>query len=125
MVRRNPRTQPRRARLAPSLKMKCQRKKRKSNPNQPLLKKLRKREFSRHSFRCDVILSGTFDNKKYHIAKLVMVEWKQTVRCYFFFENNLLLQPDVVFDSESNSCNFSSLAAPGGEKKHIFYFFTK
>ena len=33
-----------------------------------------------------------------------------------FFENKLLLQPDVVFDSESNGRNFSSLAPPGGEK---------
>ena len=35
----------------------------------------------------------------------------------------LFLQPDVVFDSESNGCNFSSLAPPGGEKKIIFFFF--
>ena len=35
------------------------------------------------------------------------------------FENNLLLQSDVVFDSESNGRNFSPLA-PGGEKKIIF-----
>ena len=35
----------------------------------------------------------------------------------------MLLQPDVVFDSESNSCNLSSLAPPGGEKKIIFIFF--
>ena len=34
-----------------------------------------------------------------------------------FFENKLLLQPDVVLDSESNDRNFSSLAPPGGEKK--------
>ena len=40
-----------------------------------------------------------------------------------FFENNLSLQSDVVFDSESNDCNFSSLAPPGGEKKNIFNFF--
>ena len=40
-----------------------------------------------------------------------------------FFENKLLLQPDEVFDSESNGCNFSSLAPPGGEKKIIFNFF--
>ena len=39
-----------------------------------------------------------------------------------FFENKLLLQSDVVFDSESNGCNFSSLASPGGEKI-IFNFF--
>ena len=38
-----------------------------------------------------------------------------------FFENKLLQQPDVVFDSESNGCNFSSLAPPGGEK-NIFNF---
>ena len=40
-----------------------------------------------------------------------------------FFEIKLLLQPDVVFDSESNGCNLSSLAPPGGEKKIIFNFF--
>ena len=28
----------------------------------------------------------------------------------------LLLQPDVVFNSASNGCNFSSLAPPGGEQ---------
>ena len=39
-----------------------------------------------------------------------------------FFENKLLLQPDVVFDSESNDCNFSSLALPDGVKK-LFSFF--
>ena len=37
-----------------------------------------------------------------------------------FFENKLLLQPDEVFDSESNGRNFSSLARPGGEKKYYF-----
>ena len=42
-----------------------------------------------------------------------------------FFENKLLLQSDVVFDSESNGRNFSSLAPPGGEKKIIFNFFFK
>ena len=41
-----------------------------------------------------------------------------------FFEIKLLLQPDVVFDSESNGRNFSSLSPPGGEKKY-FHFFTK
>ena len=40
-----------------------------------------------------------------------------------FFENKLLLQPDVVFDSESSGGNFSSLAPPGGEKKIIFNFY--
>ena len=54
-----------------------------------------------------------------------MVKWKQSVRGDFFFENNLLLQSDVVFDSESNGRNFSSLAPPGGEKKIIFDFFFK
>ena len=42
-----------------------------------------------------------------------------------FFENKLLIQSDVVFDSESNGCNFSSLASPGGEKKIIFNFFSQ
>ena len=39
-----------------------------------------------------------------------------------FFENKLLLLPDVVFDSESNGGYFSSLAPPSGEKKIIFNF---
>ena len=39
-----------------------------------------------------------------------------------FFENNLLQQSEVVFDSESNGRNLSSLALPGGEKKIIFNF---
>ena len=39
-----------------------------------------------------------------------------------FFENELLLQSDVVFDSESNSFYFSSLAPPGGEKKYFIFF---
>ena len=39
-----------------------------------------------------------------------------------FFEIKLLIQPDVVFDSESNGRNLSSLAPPGGEKKIIFNF---
>ena len=40
-----------------------------------------------------------------------------------FFENNLLLQSDVVFDFESNVRNFSYLAPPGGEEKICFSFF--
>ena len=40
-----------------------------------------------------------------------------------FFENKLLLQSDVVFDSESNGRNFSLLAPPGGEKKNYFQFY--
>ena len=43
----------------------------------------------------------------------------------WYNENKLLLQSDVVLDSESNVRNFSSLAPPGGEKKIIFNFFTK
>ena len=42
-----------------------------------------------------------------------------------FFENKLLLQSDVVFDSESNGRNFSSLAPLGGEKKIKFNFSSK
>ena len=34
----------------------------------------------------------------------------------------LLVQPDVVFDSESNDCNLSSLEPPGGEKKLVSIF---
>ena len=40
-----------------------------------------------------------------------------------FFENNLLQQSEVVFDSESNGRNLSSLTPPGGDKKIIFNFF--
>ena len=58
----------------------------------------------------------------FRIKKLV--EWKQTVRGDFF-EIKLLLQPDVVFDSESNGRNFRSLAPPDGEKKIIFNFLFK
>ena len=42
-----------------------------------------------------------------------------------FFEKNLLLQSDVVFDFESNGSNFSSLAPPGVDKKIIFNFFAQ
>ena len=50
-----------------------------------------------------------------------MVEWKQTGA--IFFENKLLQQPDVVFDSESNGCNFSSIAPPGCEKEYFQFFY--
>ena len=40
-----------------------------------------------------------------------------------FFEIKLLLQPDVVFDSESNGRNLNSLAPPGGDKKLFSIFF--
>ena len=39
-----------------------------------------------------------------------------------FFGNNVLLQSDVVFDSESNDRNFSSLAPLGGEEKLFSIF---
>ena len=42
-----------------------------------------------------------------------------------FFKNKLLVQPDEVFDSESNGRNFSSLAPSGGEKKIIFNFYSQ
>ena len=42
-----------------------------------------------------------------------------------FFENNLLLQSDVVFDSESNGRHFGSPAPPGSKKKIILNFFYK
>ena len=45
-----------------------------------------------------------------------MVEWKKIVSGDFF-DIKLLLQPDLVFDSESNGCNLSSLAPSDGEKK--------
>ena len=43
----------------------------------------------------------------------------------FFFEKNLLIQSDVVFDLESNDGNFSSLAPSDGQKKIIYNFFYK
>ena len=51
----------------------------------------------------------------------ILVEWRVTVEGDFF-KNNLLLQPDVIFDSESNDCYFGSLAPPGGEKKKLIFF---
>ena len=39
-----------------------------------------------------------------------------------FFAIKLLLQPDIVFDSDSNDCNFSCPAPPGSDKK-IFSIF--
>ena len=42
-----------------------------------------------------------------------MMDLKQTVRGDFF-DIKLLLQPDEVFDSESNGRNLRSLAPPGG-----------
>ena len=41
-----------------------------------------------------------------------------------FFENKLLQQPDVVFYSNLNDLNYSSLAPSGGEKKIIKFFFS-
>ena len=40
-----------------------------------------------------------------------------------FFDIKRLLQPYLALDSESNGCNFSSLASPGGEKKLFSIFF--
>ena len=42
-----------------------------------------------------------------------------------FLENKLLLQPDVVFDFESNGRNLSSPAPPGSEKKNLFHLSQK
>ena len=42
-----------------------------------------------------------------------MVELKETVRGDFF-DIKLLLQPDEVFDSESNGRDYRSLTPPGG-----------
>ena len=39
-----------------------------------------------------------------------------------FFENKILVKLDVVFDSQSNDCNFSFLAPPGREKKKFQFF---
>ena len=35
----------------------------------------------------------------------------------------VLLQPDVVFDFESNGRNLSSLAPPGGEERNHDHYF--
>ena len=51
-----------------------------------------------------------------------MVEWKQAVRGDFF-DIKLLLQPDVLFDSELSGRKFSSLAPPGAEKGNILFFY--
>ena len=54
---------------------------------------------------------------------LRLIQWKQTVRCDFFFEINLgWVQPFTTayfFYSESNGGNLTSLALPGGEKIYI------
>ena len=42
-----------------------------------------------------------------------------------FFDIKLLLQPDVVFDFESNGRNLSSPAPPGSEKKNLFHLSQK
>ena len=55
-----------------------------------------------------------FSERKNRFRKsFLLVKLKQTVRGHFF-ENKLLLQPNVIFDSESNDRNFSSLAPPRG-----------
>ena len=54
-----------------------------------------------------------------------LVEWQWFWKV-IYFEKNLLQQSDVVFDSESNERNLSSLVPLDGEKKIIFsIFFTK
>ena len=54
---------------------------------------------------------------------LILIKLKQTGRGDFFFDIKLLLQPDLVFESESNGCNFSSLAPPRGGKNFFHFFF--
>ena len=39
-----------------------------------------------------------------------------------FFLKLLLLQSNVVFDSESNDCNFSTLDPQVARKKNIFFY---
>ena len=51
-----------------------------------------------------------------------VLKGRQRLRIIFFLKN-LLLQSDVVFDSDLNNCNFHSLAPPDDEKKNIFDFF--
>ena len=62
----------------------------------------------------------------YYVNLKLGSKWQNENKLFgvIFFENKLLLQPDVVFDSESNGRNFSSSAPPGGEKK-LFRFFYK
>ena len=52
--------------------------------------------------------------------KFAIVGYKQTVRGDFF-DITLLLQPDGVFDSESNGRSLSSRAPPDGEKKILSF----
>ena len=66
-------------------------------------------------------LNRNFGSEMYFLAQYIFLRYR--LLGVIFFENKLLLQPDVVFDSESNGCYFSSLAPPGGEKKIIFNFF--
>ena len=47
---------------------------------------------------------------------------KTNFQGWFFFEITLVLQRDVVFDSESNCRNLSSLAQTGGDKNIIMNF---
>ena len=67
---------------------------------------------------------ANFETNWLFISWNEMVKWKRLLGVIFFV-NKLLLQPCVVFDSESNGCNFSSLAPPGHEKKLFSIFFTK
>ena len=71
-----------------------------------------------------------FFSDTYHRQGLEMLSWvywqnESKLFWAIIFEIKLLVPPDAVFDSESNGCNFSSLAPPGGEKKIIFNFFFK
>ena len=67
-------------------------------------------------------------NDFYYYGTTNILYWQNENKLFgvIFFEIKLFLQSDVVFDSESNGRNFSSLAPPGGEKKNYFQlFFTK
>ena len=48
---------------------------------------------------------------------IINVRRKKQIVSGDFFDIKLLLQPDLVFDSESNDCNFSPLAPSDDEKK--------
>ena len=47
---------------------------------------------------------------------------KSNSKGWFFWEKNLLLNSDVVFDYESNGRNYIFVASPSGKKKNSKIF---
>ena len=73
---------------------------------------LEKRKYTK-VFIKKIFLNFSVQQNRYDEHKLLGV---------IFFDIKLSLQPDVVFDSESNDCYFSFQAPPGGEKKKFHFF---